>query len=51
MMDEYPYTVRVVSDIQRIQRFFINGYRMCWLLALMDAGVPVPSTLVASRWD
>lgn len=26
----YPYVVRVVSDIFGIERFFFNGYGLCW---------------------
>ena len=29
--DEFPYTVRVVSEVLRKQWFFKSSYNMCWM--------------------
>ena len=46
--DEFPYTVRVVSDVTEIQRLVFDGDRLRHIACrLMDAGAPLCAIPVA----
>ena len=51
--DTFPYTIRVVSEIMRIERFFFDGERFAvTTMSLMAAGVPMEKLrLPVLPWD
>jgi len=49
-MDEFPYTIRVVSEITESNGSSSMASVCGSSLALMDAGVPIKSPVAVSQW-
>ena len=47
---EFPYVIRVVSEVVRLERLDQHGVDVWSTLALMDAGVPIKAPVAARRW-